>query len=584
MSIQCPGGAQPHFYTAKIGNRWWLCTPAGNAFFMKGVYYVDVNDGAPDYQGVTLTTVIANKYAKGATSNSTLNWALQSVRRLKSWGFNTLNEYSSAYTWATTTDSQWTTSDHAIPERMPFVVIVRPSWYAYTNSDGYASGPVKELVTGVKTTAYTGYRSQLPDVWDPNFAQWLQNDLQKDAQVHQAFTGAHNDYLLGFDIDESDNMLGFGAGPDFPTADISHSGMLESGHTHPQIAWLVLATAPAQTSNSAFGVSYANTTVYTKQQMSAWLAARYNNNIGALNAAWGSKYTSFGSAGGFGVGTGILDEDGTCPARGSSACWMGDAITLAKETSGMQQDMSGFLAAYVSQYYSVIKKAINGAAPGYLLLGASPIGGWGAPPRREVLQAASQYLDVFTLGTIPPFICGNCTDVQQRVDFLSQYGGDKPWVNWEGFTANADSYWSVNTKGSDYVTTQQQRGELYQQMMEGLLDTKDSNGTYHIVGFEWWAFYDSRGEQYNWGLLTRRDNAYDGVQARIATGVDAWGYPTGGESTNYSDFIDAVRLANQQALLRLSAPASEISAAALARNSWSRFPVQRTFAFAKSKQ
>ena len=30
-SVQCPNGATTHFYTQKVNNRWWICTPAGNA-------------------------------------------------------------------------------------------------------------------------------------------------------------------------------------------------------------------------------------------------------------------------------------------------------------------------------------------------------------------------------------------------------------------------------------------------------------------------------------------------------------------------------------------------------------------------
>jgi hypothetical protein len=46
-------------------------------------------------------------------------------------------------------------------------------------------------------------------------------------------------------------------------------------------------------------------------------------------------------------------------------------------------------------------------------------------------------------------------------------------------------------------------------------------------------------------LLTRRDNAYDSKQAVMAAGTDAWGYPTGGELGNYSDFLGVVTTANQ---------------------------------------
>src|SRR6267378_3094342 len=132
-AIPCSAGAKPHFYTEKINNRWWLCTPAGNAFFMKGVYNVDMNDTTPDYQGVALSSVIATKYASGATTNSTLNWAAQTVKRLQSWGFNTLGEYASAYTWPAFTDSRWGTPDSTIPAKMPYIVLIRPSWYSLFN-------------------------------------------------------------------------------------------------------------------------------------------------------------------------------------------------------------------------------------------------------------------------------------------------------------------------------------------------------------------------------------------------------------------------------------------------------------------
>lgn len=544
-TLPCAGGPKPHFYAEKRHDRWWLCTPGGNGFFMKGVYNVNYADSSPDYQGVSLTDVVAAKYAKGETSNSTLNWAIAQVRRLKAWGFNTLNEYASVYTWPTNPDPRWGTADYAIPEKLPFVAQIRPSFYAYTNLNNWGGQPVKDLVDPITTKAYSGWRSQIPDIWDPHYAQFIQNEFS-DPVIAQACKSANKSYLLGFDVDETDNLQGFGAGPDFASADISYSGAISAGYANPHIAWMVLATSPTQASSSKFNQKYSDTTVYTKRELSRWLAARYGNRISALNAAWASKYTSFGSAGGFGTGTGLLDENGTCPSRGSSPCWVGDSVTLAGESTRMQADMSAFLSLYADRYYSIIRKAFNAKAPGYLLLGSSPLGSWGTPPRKEILQAAARYLDVLTFGNTPPFICTNCTDVQKRVDFAARYGGDKPWLNWEGFPAQADSYWppSVSHKPS-YATTQAQRGRLYEQMMEGLLNTKDSQGTYHIVGFEWWDLYDMRGEQANWGFLTRRDNAYDGVQAVVSKGTDRWGYPTGGEVASYGDFMSAVTAANK---------------------------------------
>jgi hypothetical protein len=210
----------------------------------------------------------------------------------------------------------------------------------------------------------------------------------------------------------------------------------------------------------------------------------------------------------------------------------------------MKQDLDDFLAHHIEKYYSTVKSVIQAQAPGVLLLGSSPLGSWGAPPRKELLQVASKYLDVYTFGNIPPFICSNCNDGQERIEFAAQYGGDKPWINWEGFQAKSDSYWNVAASGSDAVKTQAQRGQLYQQMVNQLLNAKDSSGTYHVVGFQWWELYDNRAEKANWGIVTRRDNAYDGVQARRTTGKDQWGFPIGGEQQDYGDVISAITSAN----------------------------------------
>ena len=550
LSLPCSNGSKTHFYTQKIGNRWHFCTPAGNAFWMNGVYTVDASDTSTDYQGISLAGMRNTKYAQGVTTDPTLNWALQSVRRLKSWGFTADNEYSSVYLWPTAVDFGWNgqSADNTIPEKLPFTLIVNANKGAMANTSNYASGPIKELFAGIKPGVYTAYQgATTADLVDPNYALWLKNYLANDYLVHQAITSNHNDYLVGFTVDESDQMWGFATGADFPTV---ADGVVSDGYEQPHLGWVILVTAPTQS-------GYADPTVYSKAMLSTWLASRYGNNIAALNAAWGSNYTSFGSAGGWGSGSGILDEDGTCPSKKSGqACWVSsDSIHLAGITATMKSDLDAFLFSFASSYFSTVKTTLNQAAPGILYMGTL-MGGWGTPPRIPILQAAAQYVDVLQIVQIPPN-CSNCTDMQQRIDFVDQYGGDKPWLQWDGYAANADSYmspWPTQFGGAEYPT-QQARGQVYQQRMTQYLSSKGStSGTYHTVGFEWWDFYDMRGEQLNWGLLTPRDDPYDGVSATTQTGADSWGYPTGCvtglgcEKANYGDFLTAVRAANLNAL------------------------------------
>ncbi len=562
-AIQCPSGPKAHFYTEKISNRWWLCDPAGNGFFLKGVYDVAWQDSS------ILTNAVSRKYATGPNSNWEANWGLQSVRRLMLWGFNTLSEYTSEYAWPGMT-ANWNTSDGTIPQKMPFLCYENPSFYSLTNDSNYVAAPVKDILNGVKSNIYTGYRSHIIDAFDSNFGAWLGGALQNDWATGVAM-GLHNDYFIGFDMDESDDTMGIRAGPDFATVDDSYTGLLQSGHNVPSTAWLVLVTDPMQTRNQSVGVSYSNATVFSKQAMSTYFSSEYAGSIAALNAAWGSHYSTFGTTdrggvaaiqnGGylsFGIGSGLLDEDGTCPSRSAGqTCWVGtDPYNLTGETVAMQADMSGFLSYWLDQYFGAQKAQYSRYAPGYLL--TQEIGGWGAPPRKEVLTEAAKYVDIFTLEEIPPYPCFNCTDAQARINFTAQYGGDKPWMNWQGFIAQPDSYLSSvmpppGYSGTPAFTSQQARGAAYQNMVNTFLSTADANGTYHIVGLEWWSMYDMASQQTNWGLLTPIDNAYDGREAIIAKGTDQWGYPTGGEAANYGDFVDSVQSANYSIYSRLIA-------------------------------
>ncbi|MHB8383585.1 MAG: hypothetical protein ACYDC3_14755 [Candidatus Binataceae bacterium] len=553
--MQCTNGPAPHFYTQKLGNRWWICDPAGNGFFLKGVYdAVMENNNAQ-------TSFITSKYSSGLTPSSTYNWALEQARRLQTWGFNTFAEYAINAVWPANIDPQWGTSDSAIPVKLPFSIPEMTTHYAFINGAGCGmSSPLKDIMNGVGPV-YTGYRYGFGDYFDPGYANCVANELANDTWGLQlALKSKYSNYVVYVIIDESDEMGPLDNGPDF--GEVGNNGQVGSpGGGAAHTSWITLVTAPTQTSNSSQGVTYPNTTVYTKQELSTWLSTRYSGSITALNTAWGSSYTTFGASGaGWGIGSGILDENGTCPSKQSGQnCWVGDPFTLGAsaafptaETAAMQADMSAFYVHYLDQYFSVTTNAFHTAAPGYLL--QVQLGSWSAPARKEALAEAAKYIDL-PLVTVPSQICTDCTDLQARIDFTAQNLGDLPWITFEGFWAQPDSAESAYATGNPGTyATQAARGAGYQSMMSGLINAKDSaTGTYHLVGFDWWGLYDMNSQQDNWGLLTPHDDPYDGTSATIAgNGKDQWGYPTGGEADDYGDFIDDVTTANNAVYSALS--------------------------------
>lgn len=628
-SLPCRRGPQPHFYTEKINGQWWLCTPAGNAFWEVGVYNVLAHNWT-DFQGVNPWAVTATKYSEGETVDPRLNWALQTVRRLKSWGFNTL-EY--AYLWIVPTSvrGEWQTADRTIPEKMAYVWTHAPSKYVVFNANGWSPRPAKDLMAGIKRTTYTGWRAAMVDHYDTAFGDWIEGMWKKEPPPK-----VNADWVIGVVIDDADYLWWARWGEDCPGVKQNQVG------TH--AGWAALVTAPVQTATYVAWrpatVVYDDTQVYTKRAMVDYLAEKYGS-IAGLNAAWGSSYTSFNSTGtlvedevlgtadgttvsfsgtlaqgqpspwslqvlldgapmagddgngvllgtsvasgtvnyatraltvkltaapaadsvvsvryvlcGFGCGTGLLDEDGSRP-------WVprvSASNTMTGGTATLRQDLDEFLEQYARRYFATVKEKVAKYWPGYLYLGPTTLEG-----RAPVIRAASDYVDVIRFGMpdwMQPWY-------QERMDFIGQHGGDKPWMTWMGKRAVPDSYFASDPRGGACLTgdfeTQEARGAWYEGAMRTLLRGGSQNVA-RFVGMQFWELYDNRRECANWGLMTPRDNPYDGVSARVQTGVDAWGYATGGEQRDFGDFISSVKRGNRWTV-RASPSRVSVSGAGLA--------------------
>jgi hypothetical protein len=344
-------------------------------------------------------------------------------------------------------------------------------------------------------------------------------------------------WVIGISLAESDFVWGFGAGS---KADFATVG---GGENSPHIGWVVLITNSEQASNARWGATYADTKVYAKYALRDFLARRYGT-IAALNAAWRSNYTTFDSAGGWGKGTGWLDEDG----RNS---WIPrDGDLLASATPAMRTDLDDFLFEYASKWFRTQRDALKAVFPDKLYLGPNVVGSWGTPPRKQVLQAAGLYVDVLMtqIGT-------GASDDQMRLDFTMRYLGDKPIATWLGFPANPDSALGPPNPNTFLATTTQAlRGQEYAHMISFFFNARASSSVpgvadvHPYVGVRWWAYADSVGEHTNWGLVSPSDNAYDGKEAVVAEGKDRWGYKIGGEAENYGDFLSAVKSAHRELL------------------------------------
>jgi hypothetical protein len=73
-----------------------------------------------------------------------------------------------------------------------------------------------------------------------------------------------------------------------------------------------------------------------------------------------------------------------------------------------------------------------------------------------------------------------------------------------------------------------------------------ADGYGFVVGADYWQFSDNSSESANFGLVTLKDNFYDGIQSCGKSIVDSSAFTTTPESTSgcYGDFITPVKAGN----------------------------------------
>ena len=487
------------FHMEKQNGRWKLVSPLGNDLYLLSVFNANY--------GFLESWVIPKRYHGDADL-----WAVHRGERMLSWGFNTLGEYTG---FCGLPVGSWGGKDgNAV--KLPFIFFMSAaSDSLYHPSELGLAEPLKQIINGIPSSTYncnSNYCGEgVLDVFDPKWAQAYAGEVTMNQQI---FTGgfANIPWMIGITTEDADFF--------WPLKSIGSTG-------YPTTGWLVAVTNFQQ-------AGFKDTKLYSKYAWVAYLQQKYGT-IAKLNAAWGSNYTTFGDSGGFGVGTGVLDEDGRHK-------WIGtDPYGLKNESPALQADINAFLYQYTYQMESVAVKAIRSYDKNHMIFAPSALGGYEAMGiRPQVLQAlADAGVDALAIG-YSPLVPQNVSTITQAYDLTG-----KPTIVWYGITANQDSYFhGYQSAGADYPT-QQTRGLHYNSDLSVLYNAKATNGDHPILGLDFWSLTDSgSGEHTNFGLMSNRDNSYDGKAAIVAPGTDKWGFATGGEDLNYGDFLDEVTQTN----------------------------------------
>jgi hypothetical protein len=566
------------FTVEKVGQRWWYMTPEGHAFIALSVSVVtpDARDGE-DKTGRTYTDYVKAKY--GGESAYRENWANATLARLRQWGFNTIGTFSHKIQ-----------TQPYLKGRLPYVVTLRLS-----------NNAVLKQVVGNLWEGIGG--GKFPDLWHPDFAASIDERMRQMASAQMV----RDPYVLYLFPDQADELRGIAA-------------------HHYSLGWAALAGQPEISGHPN----------YTKRHLRDMLQAKYQD-IQRLNEAWGTTYTTWGSAGGYPHGTGFLDQ-GKPGIPGPTY----QAIA-EKAPPAMQADLQAFVEQLFRRYAELVTTTIRKYDPHHLIttpngvsletaikafdgyfdiyltesaqayellrqkrpLGASSMGylsadrdsplrleGW-LVPKAEPITVQTQWgqrqhlkvwamaqdfwfdlqrgnplhvtfldenMHMLDLGKSP----GNQFDILQTgtdatggwmlirsrgyhtgsvEEIAERLGGKQKKIYYRrrGFGNQGKGGFLF---GYD---TQEDRARAWEAGLHRDLTERAANGDYVRIGANWWKLSDNGWtywlERYNFGLVTMKDNAYDG---REATKLGADGKPgtLDDETNDYGDFLSGVTRTN----------------------------------------
>jgi hypothetical protein len=466
-------------------------------------------------------------------------------RRLLDWGFNSLGWSSGTYCKCVRTSS-WNPGN---PIKIPFSTGGLTATYAEQNGWSASFDATMDIMYGnTGGPAYEG--GWLPDVFAPQYAQFYKcvaaekydqfasPERTPTFQKRGGWQGSYphpslidESWLIYSQMDENDRFRTVGPGKEMGA--VSVDGMV---HTH--TSYIVLCTKATQTTNPYSDWDYIDTKCYALEAFQNQLIAKYTT-IGNLNTAWGSSYTQWGTDGGWGTDdSGFYDEDG-----GSSYLSGIDKKDCSGVSAGFKTDCENFDTLFWTKYFQVVYDALEVARPHHLKGLINHLNAWKGMSRREVMAGAVGKADL-------TYINYNYFEpIENRIVAETYDEIGTPIVFWHAKLAQSDSEMAVSlykALSTGNRATQELRGLDIEENVKRSFRAVGGDDSFPVVGWDFWEWAGKYGgENSNFGLVTQKDNAYDGVQGIVATSEDAWGYDVGGEAVDYGDCMSSVIRVNR---------------------------------------
>ena len=187
-------------------------------------------------------------------------------------------------------------------------------------------------------------------------------------------------------------------------------------------------------------------------------------------------------------------------------------------------------------------------------------------PNKNFLAGLNGKLDIMFIagGWSPdessPSLPTTQSDFNSRVNYVTQYYGDHPLMNFQANNANPDSsYAGGGASGAFTFNTQPRRAQGWYNITNAMLNTLSFNNTYQWVGNVWWGYEFCNAESTDWGLVTCADNPYnahDAAASTVTCSTPQQAFQCGGEpapgGSAVRPFGDGITLVTSANLLWLS--------------------------------
>jgi len=509
------------FTVRKLNGRFVMFTPLGHPFlgFGPDSTYPGLYGYLPGARNQVPPEQDGWKIRYGG---SRAKWYAHFMAQMAKVGFN----MSAGYFSDVPLFSPSRTGDVFIKPELPFI-----AWYhalevgMYAKSfrkPGLFDSPIKDILDGCQFGRDFIHGRNQGDVFDPQFETCCEVMSKQ-----QASRIRNNPWFIGYILEETDFLFAFARDR-------------EQFH----LGWGVIVSLPhqAQSSRGEFGMpKFTDTKNYTKYALRDWLKARYET-IEKLNAAWGSDYTTWDATPeGYGKGKGFLDEDGNL-----GKAWLGARHTLFSRDRKVRpnpncfKDLSDFIPVYVDRLHKVESEYLRKADPNHLIIGCK------VPSDLDEYRAMARYVDMVR-GLPPKGAEGEFVKPGLLAVYLSADEDSAMHIYFDGTVKQARVPWRDPRA---ILKTQQEKARKYRDLLvEGWSYTPDGK-TYPMVLVSYWSWAENASEQRNWGVVSLKDNLYDG---REATRLGADGKPGtwDDEDRDYGDAVTGMRAAHVELLNRL---------------------------------